>query len=546
MLGAASTPVFAQVADPAGAAAAAIARDQARRAAEAGTADRAARENAPQSRLERGHARDLGPFPVETPCFTIRTLTIDSSLPRGLRWVSKRLARYRGRCVGDRGLNYILRDLQAAFLDRGLVTTRAGLPQQDLSSGVLHVAVVPGVEASVTGGSRKARRAWSVASPLHPGDLVNVRALEQGLDQMRRVPGREVSVDLAPGAAPGETVFDLHAKPVRPISAAISVNNFAGKTVGRWQATGQASALDLLGLNEILSGYYNSRVSNPSIPANSTGTGGSFEIPWGWWTFGVAGSINHYGQHVIGQVQDFDTRSTLKTVSGTITRVVNRDRTSKTSVQVQLQRRWGRSYIDDIQIGLQHQDLADVQLAVIDRRRFGRIQFDGVLAYRIGLGILGAQKDQPGQPAELPTSRYRIATLDVALSAPIGERLGYRAAFRGQLSSRPLYGPDLFSVGGPYTVRGYESDRALLARSGWYLRQELSVRVADRVQPYGFVDVGGVQGTGSMPTGIGAGMRAFWKGVNLDAFVAIPLTDTHEPAAVRGSGQFGLSIGWGF
>lgn len=525
----------------------AITRDQARRAAEAQAANRAAREAEQDAHIAGPAAPALGSFPVETPCFPIKSVSVDGRLPHQLGWVRGYARRFEGRCIGQRGLDHVLRALQAQFLDRGLVTTRAGLPQQALASGTLHIAVVPGVAIRLRGGTRKARRAWRIASPLHKGEIVNLRAIEQGLDQMRRVPGRQVTVDLAPGERPGESVLDLKATPVRPWSISLSANNLAGSTVGRWQATGQASALDLLGLGEIVTAYFNSRVRSPSIPADSRGTGGSIELPFGWWTVGVSASVSHYSQHVLGPLQDFDSRGQLGTVAGTITRVVHRDATSKTSLALQLQRRWARSYVDDIEIRIQHQDLTDAQLTLSDRRRLGRAQLTTELAYRGGIGLFGAQKDAPGLPASLPTARYRVATLDVGLSRPLGERLSYRLAFRGQVSGRALYGADMLLVGGPFTVRGYESDTGVSGRSGWYLRQELSVKVSDRVQPYGLVDTGGVKGERIHPTGVGAGLRAAWGKASIDAFVAIPLIDGDAPARVRRRiGQFGLSAGWSF
>lgn len=44
------------------------------------------------------------------------------------------------------GFNYIIRSLQAEFIERGLVTKHAGLPEQVLACGTLRV-VVPGNSA---------------------------------------------------------------------------------------------------------------------------------------------------------------------------------------------------------------------------------------------------------------------------------------------------------------------------------------------------------------------------------------------------------------
>lgn len=524
----------------------AVARDQARRAAETEAAARSARQAAPDSRIDTRVGPALGVFPVEQPCFTISQVVLEPAPPPSLHWVAPLVRRFEGRCVGRAGLDYILRSLQAALLDRGLVTTRAGLPEQDLSSGTLRIAVVPGVVADVRGGTAHDRRGWAAASPIGRGDLINVRALEQGLDQMRRVPGRDVSIELAPGNAPGESYIDLSARRAPLLFGSLSANNFAGATVGRLQGTGAVGLADMLGRNEVLTGFYNRRLDSPDVPADSVAAGGAFSIPYGWWTLSLGGSLNRYRQRVLGQVADFTTRSRLAIASVAVDRVVHRDRLSRTSVSVQLQRRWGRSYIDDVEIGLQHQDLSDVQLLLIDRRRLGRVQLDAALGGRFGIGLFGAQRDEPGQPAALPSARYKILTYDLGVAAPLGERLVYRGAVRYQLSDRTLFGPDLFSVGGPYTVRGYDADRALIGRSGFYARHELSFRLVDQVQPYLLTDIGHVRDVPGTPVGVGAGLRAQYRGASLDAFVAIPVSALRQPVAGRGDGQVGVSIGYAF
>ncbi|HCF1927942.1 TPA: ShlB/FhaC/HecB family hemolysin secretion/activation protein, partial [Pseudomonas aeruginosa] len=54
------------------------------------------------------------------------------------------LAPYQGRCLGVGQLNALLKAVTDHYLDRGYVTTRAYLPQQDLASGTLRIIVVEG------------------------------------------------------------------------------------------------------------------------------------------------------------------------------------------------------------------------------------------------------------------------------------------------------------------------------------------------------------------------------------------------------------------
>lgn len=497
-------------------------------------------------RLPAPDRPELEPFPEEQPCFPIKRIEIEGADRKGLRWVARHVEQFRGRCTGAAGLDHILKSLQTAFLDRGLVTTRAGLPEQDFASGTLKVVVVPGVASGVRTNGQDSGRTWQAASPIDAGDLITLRGLEQGLEQLRRVPGREVNVDMMPGEGPGDTVLDVTLGRANPISASFSINNFAGPTVGRWQGSGQFAALGLLGLSEAVSLSYNQRVDAPGIPANSKGSSASFSVPAGWWTFGASASANRYNQKVIGEVASFQTRGKLDALSAYAERVIHRDQVSKTAVRLALSRRWARNFIDDVEIGIQRQDLSDIELALSDRRSLGRARLDSMISLRIGTDWFGAQEETADRPKVLPTARYRIFSADFGLAVPLhaGVLERWRADFHGQLSRRNLYGSDTISVGGPYTVRGLDSDTAELGRSGWFVRQELSFRIDDQFRPYALFDAGSVHQGSGVRGGLGVGLRTGRGPFTLDAFAARPVFGKNivDPRRVR----FGVSAAVGF
>ncbi len=492
----------------------------------------------------------LGPFPVEAGCFTVRDIVVENASLAKLRWVPRFVAQYRGRCVGTAGLDYIIRSLQGAFIERGLVTTRAGLPEQDLARGTLRIVVVPGVVEDIRVNKAARTKVWGRATPVGRGDLLDLRGLEQGLEQMRSVPGRTVAVDIVPGDAPGGSILDVSVNQPKPIAGSLSINNFAGERVGRYQGAVQLAELGQLGFSEVISAYYNRRTDSPGVPADSRGAGGSISVPAGWWTFTAGGSANRYRQTVIGEVSNFGTRGTLDRVAIGAERVFYRDQTTKDSISVGLARRWGRNFINDVEIGIQRQDLTDLEVRLIDRRTFGAVRFDGSVGVRFGLGILGAQKEPDDRPDALPSARYRIVSADFGLSVPLGQGFvdGYRAEFHGQVSDKALFGSDLIQVGGPYTVRGLDTDTAQLGRDGFYLRQELGAKITDQFRPYVLFDMGKVRDGssegGGARGGAGIGLRAHRGPFFADVFGARPVFGHLIPDRKRV--RFGLSAGVGF
>ncbi len=496
--------------------------------------------------LQQDDAAVLGPFPVEAECFPVREILVENAEQAKLRWVPGFLAQFHGRCMGTQGLNYVVRALQGQFIEHGLVTTRAGLPEQDLASGTLRIVVVPGTVSDIRVNKTDRTKVWSRAAPLGRGDLLDLRVLEQGLEQLRSVPGRTATVDIAPGDTPGASILDVTLAQPRPISGSVSINNFASERVGRYQGSVQLAELGQLGFSEVISVYYNRRTDSPGIPADSRGYGATASVPLGWWTISANASSNRYEQTVVGDVSTFGTRGKLERVAIAAERVVHRDQTSRTSISVGLAKRWAKNFIDNVEIGIQRQNLTDLELRLIDRRSIGRARLDGSVGLRLGLGILGAQ-DEPGdRPDALPSARYRIFSANFSLQVPFerGFINDYRAEFFGQVSSENLYGSDLVQVGGSYTVRGLDSDTALLGREGFYVRQELGARIADGFRPYALFDFGGVRDGPGLRGGAGIGLRMQRGPIFVDAFGARPVfgRGINNQDRIR----FGLAAGIGF
>ncbi|VVN73478.1 hypothetical protein PS687_05701 [Pseudomonas fluorescens] len=89
--------------------------------------------------------------PVDTRCFPIKTIELAGAdtLSEGER--AELIKPYIGQCLGVPQLNEVLKVITDRYLAQGLVTSRAYLPQQDLSSGNLKIQVVEGKLESLKG-----------------------------------------------------------------------------------------------------------------------------------------------------------------------------------------------------------------------------------------------------------------------------------------------------------------------------------------------------------------------------------------------------------
>ena len=116
-------------------------------------------------------------FPTETPCFPIQRVELSGqdALPHWLP-VQRIADQAQGRCHGGKGINLLMSTMQNRIVDHGWITTRVLAPSQDLKSGTLKLAIVPGYirHVTLTKESDDYIQLYS-AFPAHEGNLLDLR-----------------------------------------------------------------------------------------------------------------------------------------------------------------------------------------------------------------------------------------------------------------------------------------------------------------------------------------------------------------------------------
>lgn len=97
--------------------------------------------NLPGALPERAPLADDDP----ARCFNIERINLQGATLVTPAQQANLLEPFIGRCLGANQLNDVLSVVTAYYLDRGYVTDRAYLPQQDLSDGELEILVIEGV-----------------------------------------------------------------------------------------------------------------------------------------------------------------------------------------------------------------------------------------------------------------------------------------------------------------------------------------------------------------------------------------------------------------
>lgn len=478
----------------------------------------------------------------ESPCFAINDIRLIGEASEQFQWALKaanpRQDPAIGRCLGGTGINMTMKRIQNAIIEKGYVTTRVLAEAQDLNSGILVLTIVPGRirEIRFAQGTSQRANLWN-AMPASPGDLLNLRDIEQALENFKRVPTAEADIQITPARAvdakPGESDVVIKWNQRFPARVSLSVDNSGSKTTGKYQGNVALSLDNALSLNDLFYASFNHDLGGgESGRRGSDGNTVHYSLPFGYWQLAFTTSEYNYEQSIAGANQTYRYRGESRNNDLRLSRLLYRDAVRKTTAWAGLWTRSSENFIDDTQIGNQHRRMAGWQAGLDHREFIGTSTLDLGVAYRRGTGAHDSLR-APEEDIGAGTSRPEIISADAQLQVPFtlnDQRLRYIGSWRSQWNRTPLVPQDRFSIGGRYSVRGFDGENILTGDRGWTLRNEVGLALGATGQElYTGIDYGQVSGQaseyliGKRLAGAAIGVRGGYKGVSYDWSVGTPL-----------------------
>lgn len=514
----------------------------------------------PDVRLQVPAGASDDALPVdETPCFPIREVVLKTDVP-DFDWVQQAVgssvALANGRCLGTNGINWLMKRVQDAIIAQGYVTTRVLAEAQDLRAGRLSLSIVPGRIRDIRFTPESDARANAVnVLPASPGDILNLRDIEQALENFKRVPTAEADIQIVPGDAPGESDLLITWRQVFPFRLTLNANDGGTRSTGKNLGSVTVSADHLLTLNDLFYASFNNDIGGShGKEKGDRGTRGHtvhYSLPWGYWQFAVTTSKNRYHQSVPGVNQTYLYSGTSENHEARISRVVHRDAQGKSTAYLRSYLTQSANFIDDTEVEVQRRRMAGWELGLQHRAFVGQATVDLSAAYRRGTGAFGAIA-APEEAFGDGTHRPRIVSAEASIAAPFklaGEQLRYLGSWRVQWNRTPLVPQDRFSVGGRYTVRGFDGESVLMAERGWLVRNELGWQLGGSSQElYLGIDHGQVGGpsadllVGRKLTGAVLGLRGGYGTLSWDVFIGTPLDKPRGFETAHSSSGINLTL----
>jgi hemolysin activation/secretion protein len=496
----------------------------------------------------------------ETPCFVIKTIELVGPSSDAFQWAlaaaNPAADRAIGRCLGSQGINLVMKRLQNALIAGGYTTSRVIATTQNLQNGILQLTLVPGHIAAIRlQGAQPSAINLAASLPLAPGDLLNLRAIEQGLENLKRVPTVEADIQIAPAqhahAQPGDSDLLLNWRQHKPWRLSFGVDDSGSRQTGKLMASATLSLDNLLRLSDLL--YFS---HSQDLGGGISGIRGTYSktahysFPIQNWLWSLTTTQSHYYQQVVGINQSYIYSGDSQNHEIKWTRLLVRTGRSKTQAWTSAWLNSSRNFIEDTEILIQNRRSAGWAAGVSRVDYLGSASLSTNLAYRRGTGAFDAQP-APEEFSGMGTARLGVVSAAAQLSLPfaaLSQSLRYDLAWRAQWNRTALTPIDRFSIGGRYTVRGFDGQNTLSAERGWLLRNDFSWSLPPLMgELYLGLDYGEVGGPssvyllGTRLAGAVLGWRGRIRQLSFDLFAGQPISRPSGFDTARNVAGFSLN-----
>ncbi|HDR1956291.1 TPA: ShlB/FhaC/HecB family hemolysin secretion/activation protein [Enterobacter hormaechei] len=409
-------------------------------------------------------------FTPQGPCFVIRRIELSGATLLSPSAKNRLTAPWINQCLDMARLTRLTDAVSDWYISRGYITSRAFLTEQDLSGGVLHLAVLEGKLQHIRL-EGVPDRTLKMTFPGLEGKILNLRDIEQGMEQLNRVRQRPVEIEILPGERQGYSVVNLTATPEFPLSGSVSFDNSGQKSTGTGQLNGALYGNNLLGLADkwFISGGRSSDFSN-SKDAQNFAAGVS--IPYGYGLLDYSYSWSNYLSTIDNNGYFWRSTGDTETHRLTGSWVLFRNGDIKTGVSAGITHRINRNYLDDVLLATSSRKLSSLSLGINHTQKIASGVATLNPTFTQGVPWFGAEDDSDKQ-GDVPKAEFRKWSLNGSFQRPLADKLWWLTSVYFQWSPDRLYGSERLTLGGETSVRGFK-EQYISGDNGGYWRNELN------------------------------------------------------------------------
>ncbi|MCL9650302.1 ShlB/FhaC/HecB family hemolysin secretion/activation protein [Pantoea agglomerans] len=408
--------------------------------------------------------------PASGPCFEINQISLQQASLITPDTQKRLVAPYINQCLSLDRINQLVRAISEWYVQRGYITSRAFLTEQNLSHGTLNITVLEGKLEAIHLQGASARQ-LNMAFPTRAGRILNLRDIEQGMEQINRLRTTPVQIEIIPSTQPGYSIVNLTSTPEFPLTLGLNMDNSGQRSTGIGQLSGSLVGNDLLGVADrwFVSGGRSSAFSDWRDAQNFQA---GVSVPYGYGLLDYSYSWSNY--HSRFNANSFDWYSNGDNISNRLSGswVLFRNGQIKTGVQLGLNHYVSHNWLNETLLESSSRKLTSLQIGFNHTQKIaGGVATLNPMLSR-GMPWFDAESDK-GKSDDFPKAEFRKWSVSSSFQRPVTQKIWWLSSFYAQWSPDRLYGSERLTIGGENSVRGYK-EQYLSGDVGGYLRNELN------------------------------------------------------------------------
>jgi len=478
----------------------------------------------------------------ETPCFKIERIQLIGPHAEAFQWTLAAANPTEdpalGRCLGSAGINLVMTRVQNALIAQGYTTSRVLAGPQNLQTKTLVLTLSPGVVRTIRFAPGSSDTNLESALPLSVGDLLNLRQIEQGLENLKRVPSADANIQITPSdsqdAQPGDSDLIVSRQQAKYWRFTLGLDDSGSQATGKMIGSLTLSLDNLARLNDLFYFSHNQNLGS-SMPGERGAQGYTvhYSFPLKNWLLSYTRSGFDYHQQVAGSVLTYVYSGTSQNDEIRLSRLLARSALFKRNAWVSTWSNASRNAINGTEIGVQRRRMAGWSAGLGQLSFIGASTLNLQLGYRHGTGAHNAIP-APEQASGTGTARLGVINSMVQWSVPFSlgrQPWRYDLLWRTQWNLTPLTPQDRLAIAGRYSVRGFDGKNTLSAERGQVWQNTLSLPLSKRgAELFLGLDYGAVDGYSSQfllgrhLAGAVLGLRGSVQKLNYELFSGLPLS----------------------
>ncbi|SPZ21971.1 Hemolysin transporter protein shlB precursor [Providencia rettgeri] len=382
---------------------------------------------------------------------------------------------YLKRCLTLGEIHELTKHVTNYYIEQGFITSQAIIPEQDLSSHHLAIQMIEGKIETIEIENSPKRLAHQIF-PHQQGKILNLRHIEQGLEQLNRLSSAKYTIDIQPGSQNGYSRIIIHQQGKKwPITGQLNFDNSGMKATGKQLITGGLTVDSPLGFGEQWSVSANNDMDGSTSHHNRYIVA-NVNVPYGYWSYRYQLYRNNTLQpfYTLDQQYRYEGKNTNQQFD--ISRLIYRDGKQRLTLQGSLKHKNARTQLASQPLSISSPTLTSLSFTPQYSTTLGQGYFTLNPAAEWGISAFGASPDTLAQGS--PRSHYRKFSLSSSYQYFFANGMTYLTSFYGQYSPDNLYGIERISIGGQYSVRGYH-EHSLSGNRGGYWRNEINKDIAN-------------------------------------------------------------------